>query len=115
MAGLAAIGDHENALGVAVDADGKVTVWKRRKNQHEVVATTDAPKSTTLWLRLSARDGHLFRFAVSIDGRNWIDAGPELNGDYLPPWDRGLRVALTAGGTAGAAAFDSLRIIPSRR
>jgi hypothetical protein len=33
----------------------------------------------------------------------------------LPPWDRGLRVALTAGGTAGAAArFNSLRIVPAR-
>jgi xylan 1,4-beta-xylosidase len=115
LAGLAGIGDQENALGIAVGDDGNVSVWKRQKNQHQTVTTTTAPKSTSLWLRLSARDGHLFKFAISANGRNWIDVGPELNGDYLPPWDRGLRVALTAGGTAGAAArFNSLRIVPAR-
>lgn len=115
LAGLATIGDQENALGIAIAADGNVSLWKRQKNQHEIVTTSSAPKSTTMWLRVSARDGHLFRFAFSTNGRNWTDVGPELNGDYLPPWDRGLRVALTAGGTAGAEArFNSLRIVPAR-
>lgn len=115
LAGLAAIGDQENALGIAVSRDGNVTVWKRQKNQHESVTTTIAPKSTSLWLRLTARDGHLFRLAFSGNGLNWIDVGPELNGDYLPPWDRGVRVALAAGGSSGAAArFHSLRIAPAR-
>ena len=113
-AGLASVGDQENALGIGVGSDGTVNVWKRQKNKDEVVTTATAPKSTSVWLRLSARNGHLFRFAFSGDGRNWTDVGPELNGDYMPPWDRGLRVALTVGGTAGAAArFNSLRIAPS--
>ena len=115
LAGLGSIGDQENALGIAIDSDRNVSLWKRQKNQHEVVTTTTIPKSQTVQLRLSARDGHLFRFALSTDGRNWIDVGPELNGDYLPPWDRGLRVALTVGGTTGAAArFNSLRITSAR-
>src|SRR5687767_2612503 len=115
LAGLAGVGDPENALGIAVGSDGSVRVWKRQKNNHEVVTTTTAPNATSLWLRLSARNGRLFRFAVSADGRNWIDVGPELNGDYMPPWDRGLRVALTVGGTTDAAArFNSLRIVPAR-
>jgi Beta-xylosidase len=114
LAGLASIGDQENALGIGVGGDGSVTVWKREKNKHEVVTTTTAPKSKSIWLRLTARNGHLFRFAFSGDGRNWIDLGPELNGDYMPPWDRGLRIALTAGGTADATAqFNSLRIAPA--
>jgi hypothetical protein len=38
-----------------------------------------------------------------------------LEGDYLPPWDRGIRVALTAGGTAAETAgaaprFDRLTV-----
>ncbi len=38
-----------------------------------------------------------------------------LEGDYLPPWDRAVRVALTAGGAPGASArFDWLRIEPAR-
>ncbi|MEN3328855.1 MAG: xylan 1,4-beta-xylosidase [Acidobacteriota bacterium] len=116
VAGLAAIGDRENGLGIAIGAEGNVSVWKRQKNQHEIVTTITAPaKSASIWLRLSARDGHLFKFAISDNGRNWKDVGPELDGDYLPPWDRGVRVALTAGGTAGAPArFKSLRIVPVR-
>ena len=114
LAGLAAIGDQENAAGVTVGADGKVSVWKIQKNQHETVATATAPGSNFVWLRLSTREGHLFQFAISGNSRNWTDVGPELNGDYLPPWDRGVRVALTAGNTAGAAArFNSLRIVPA--
>ena len=112
LAGLAAIGDQENALGVAVDSDGKVLVWRRQKNQQETLATGAAPKSSTLWLRLTARDGHLFRFAVSPNGSNWTEVGAELDGEYLPPWDRGVRVALTANGIG--ARFNSLRIAPSR-
>ena len=66
-------------------------------------------------LRMTARDGHRFRFAVSSDGRRWQDVGEEMDGSYLPPWDRGLRVALTAGGATNAsAAFESFRIVPAR-
>lgn len=115
LAGLAAIGDQENALGVAIGSDGKVVVWRRQKNQHETVTTSTAPRSASLWLRMTARDGHLFRFAFSRNGRNWTEVGTELDGAYLPPWDRGLRVALTAGGTAAASArFGALRITPAR-
>jgi beta-xylosidase len=115
FSGLAAIGDRENALGVSIGGDGKVVVWRRQKNQQETVTTSNAPPSASLWLSMTARDGHLFRFALSRDGRKWADVGPELEGDYLPPWDRGLRVALTAGGTAGASArFGALSIAPAR-
>ncbi|MFN2532814.1 MAG: family 43 glycosylhydrolase [Pyrinomonadaceae bacterium] len=114
LAGLATIGDQENALGIAIGGDGNVIIWRRQKNQHQTVITSAAPKSTALWLRLTARAGHLFKFAFSSNGRNWTDVGPELEGDYLPPWDRGLRVALTAGGSDIAARFNSLRIVPVR-
>jgi hypothetical protein len=75
----------------------------------------DAPASESIWLRLTARDGHRFRFAMSANGRDWKNIGEEMEGDYLPPWDRGVRVALTGGGTEGTVArFGSLRITPSR-
>jgi hypothetical protein len=64
---------------------------------------------------MTAREGHLYRFAASADGRSWQDIGGEVDGAYLPPWDRGVRVALVAGGERGATArFDSLRVEPSR-
>lgn len=110
VAGLAAFGDRENALGIALGGL-KVFVWRREKNVDTDVGAVDAPKSSVVYLRMAATNGHRFRFAVSADGREWKNVGEELEGSYLPPWDRGLRVALTCGGSEGASArFDWLRI-----
>ena len=115
LAGLSAYGNAENALGAAISGAGKVLLWRREKNEHRIVTTLDAPASRTTQIRMTAREGHLYRFAVSSDGRNWKDVGDELEGSHLPPWDLGVRVALTSGGASGASArFGSLRITPSR-
>ena len=112
VAGLSAYGDGENALGVAVGG-GKVFVWRREKNKDQVLTELDAPNSALTHLRMTATDGHRFRFAISNNGRNWRNVGEEVEGSYLPPWDRGVRVALTVNGAEGASAkFDWLRIAP---
>jgi beta-xylosidase len=116
-AGLSAYGDNENALGVSVTADRIVSLWRREKNQEQVNSNvSQGVGSPRAFLRMTVREGHLYRFSASGDGRRWTDAGGEIDGSYLPPWDRGVRVALVAGGgRAGAAArFDWLRISPSR-
>ena len=114
VAGLSAFGDRENALGIAL-GDSKVFVWRREKNVDADIGATDAPKSPVIYLRMTATGGHRFRFAASANGRDWKNVGEELEGSYLPPWDRGVRVALTSGGAEGASArFDWLRITPTR-
>ncbi|MEP6923393.1 MAG: family 43 glycosylhydrolase [Pyrinomonadaceae bacterium] len=114
IAGIAAYGDNENALGAGVK-NGKLVVWKREKNNQQIVSTSDAPKSAQTYLQMTARDGHLFHFAVSRDGKNWQPVGAEVDGAFLPPWDRGVRVALYTGGAVNAAArFGFLRIEPAQ-
>ena len=114
MAGLSAFGEAENALGVNV-GDGKVVLWRREKKEQSTLATVDAPPGEIAYLRMRARDGQRYRFSVSRDGREWKNVGDEVDGSYLPPWDRGVRVALTVGGAHGAAGrFGYLRIEPSR-
>ncbi|HUQ34080.1 MAG TPA: family 43 glycosylhydrolase [Pyrinomonadaceae bacterium] len=114
MAGLSAFGEMENALGLSVGS-GKVILWRREKNEQRTLETIDAPEGASIQLRMRAREGRRYRFSVSTDGRNWKDVGEEVDGEYLPPWDRGVRVALTAGGARGATArFGYLRIEPSR-
>jgi hypothetical protein len=96
---------------------GKLTLWRREKNEQRVVETVDAPSgAAALHLRMRARDGRRYRFAYSRDGRDWKDVGGEIDGEHLPPWDRGVRVALVAGGApgSGAARFGFLRVEPSR-
>lgn len=114
LAGLSAFGDVENALGLSV-GDGKVFLWRREKNDQRVIETVEAPSGGSLHLRMRAQDGHRYRFSMSSDGRDWKEVGDEIDGSYLPPWDRGVRIALVAGGPKGASGrFGFLRIEPSR-
>jgi xylan 1,4-beta-xylosidase len=114
IAGLSAYGDGENALGFGVQ-NNKIVVWRREKNNHRTLSTHDAPRGNQLFLRLTARDGAFYSFSVSTDGRTFRTVGSEQNGDYLPPWDRGVRVAMTVGGAENASArFGFLRIEPTR-
>lgn len=114
MAGLAAYGDAENALGIAI-GDGKMMVWRREKGNQQTLATIAAPRAPLIYLRMTATGGDRFRFAMSRDGRSWTEVGEQVTGNYLPPWDRAVRVALTAGGASGAAAkFEWFRIAPTK-
>ncbi|HZG54553.1 MAG TPA: family 43 glycosylhydrolase [Pyrinomonadaceae bacterium] len=116
LAGLAAYGDAENALGAVVDGRN-IILWRREKNEQKMVATiTDAVTSPLVHLRMTADDGRRYRFAVSADGNRWRNVGEQMDGEYLPPWDTGVRVALTTGGVAGAKGkFEWLRIAPARK
>jgi beta-xylosidase len=116
-AGLSAFGDGANALGLSV-TDRRLTLWRRQKNQHTPLAMTEAPGDKRLQLRMDATGGHRFRFSASSDGKTWQMVGPEvdLEGEFLPPWDRGVRVALVAGGKESSddasATFEWLRVEP---
>jgi xylan 1,4-beta-xylosidase len=90
LAGISAFGDGDNALGAGWQ-NGKIILWRREREKHRTLLTMDATRG--------ARQTSL-RF--------------EQNGDYLPPWDRGVRVALTVGGAENASArFGFLRIEPT--
>jgi beta-xylosidase len=109
--GLAAYGDRENALGVGVNASGRVTVWQREKNNTRQIGQTELNKADLVYLRMRVRNGAEYSFDVSSNGRDWKTAGENVKGEHLPPWDRGVRVALTSGGASTAAAkFNWFRI-----
>jgi beta-xylosidase len=113
VAGLSAFGDLDNALGLAFDGE-KLRLWRRAHKKDETVMSVDAPTGERLFLKLNARDGHKMTFSMSADGQNWQQVAPEapLEGNYLPPWDRGIRVALTVGGgTEAAATFEAMRVV----
>ena len=110
MAGLAAYGDADNAIGVSLTS-GTVVVWAREKGAQRSLASAAVEPGPSLDLRMVATEGRRFRFAYSTDGRAWRTLGEEADGGYLPPWDRAVRVALTAGGGPGVEArFDWVRI-----
>lgn len=110
MAGLAAIGDPANAVGISADK-GQVQVWEMKDNKLRTIAQTTAPQADKLFFRLTTSDAEKLQFAWSADGSSWTMLGDPVSGAFLPPWDRGVRVGLIAKGPATAtAAFDWFRI-----
>lgn len=110
--GLCALGDSENAVGAAF-CDGKIITWRRDHGHMRQLAQQSAPDAPKLFLQLTARHGYDFQLAFSADGEKWIPCGEAIDARDLPPWDRGVRVALTVGGVAGAeGTFDSFSFQP---
>ncbi|SMB84192.1 glycoside hydrolase family 43 [Hymenobacter roseosalivarius DSM 11622] len=100
-AGLAAIGDPHNALAL-VAGNGHLQLWHMQGKKHLTLTEVKLEDCKMLSLRLEAWGGSRFRFAFSTDGgTTWqpvvLDSFA-LNGTYLPPWDRGVRIGLLAQG-----------------
>jgi len=106
-AGIAILGDEQNTLTLYLEGSnlrlagvqaGRDTTW----------ASVAMPARRKLRLRVSAQGGNQFVFSYSANGRSYVpvNATP-VNGSYLPPWDRALRVGLAAKGQEGTkAVFD---------
>jgi beta-xylosidase len=122
MTGLAAYGDAANALGLGVSAGGRLMLWKVEKGQRHTLADQPLPAvgggaTAAVHLRMEAWDGRRYQFSWSTDGRSWTpipqkgEGPPEIDGDYLPPWDRAVRAGLFVTGAAGATGtFHSFRL-----
>jgi beta-xylosidase len=112
MAGLTAIGDPDNAVGIAV-SNGEIMLWSLKGGTMNTIASTPAPKGGLIQLRLTTKEGDKMQFAWSADGTTWNSLNQEkaVDASYLPPWDRAVRVGLTAKGPENAtAAFDWFRV-----
>ena len=114
MAGIAAIGDTGNAAGLAVGA-GKLVLWRRDGGKQKTLVESNGPRSDPVYLKLDARRGSSFQFAYSTDGKEWTAIGEPQSGEQFPPWDRSVRVGLTASGGKGAGGrFVEFRMVEAR-
>ena len=108
--GVAVYGDPGNAVGLSYD--GKIQLWQRERGKRRVLATVALRPSEGMkqvHLRVTAHLGSELTFAFSPDGATWTALDPKPDAAYLPPWDRALRVALTANGKTPVR-FDFFRI-----
>jgi beta-xylosidase len=112
--GMAAIGDPLNALALMA-TEGELQLWLEREGQRKVLAKVPLEHCKTLNLRLEVWGGQRYRFVYSTDDATTWRALPldsfALNGTYLPPWDRGIRVGLLAyGPETSTVAFNKFAI-----
>ena len=92
----------------------QIVLWAMKGGSISTIARTAAPAGQEmLQLRLTATEGDQMQFSWSADGTTWntLDGGKAVDASYLPPWDRAVRVGLSAKGPANAtAAFDWFRV-----
>jgi len=112
-AGLAVVGDLQNAVGLSVGHDGLV-LWRRDHGHYQSLAQTNAPSGDKLHLRLQVENGNQFHFAAGTDGKTWQSVGEGSLAQNLPPWDRSVRIALTVeGARTTEARFNSFQLVPA--
>jgi beta-xylosidase len=120
-AGLAAFGNRDNLLAITVERSKnssgsasedtlKVAVWRTQKGEQATLTTDSIEAGDLLHLQLQATDRTRFRFAVSTDGRQWKTVATGAEGDYLPPWDLSVRIAMIVAGPNASAAFGTYRL-----
>ncbi|WP_240635525.1 family 43 glycosylhydrolase [Hymenobacter rigui] len=106
-AGLAAHGDPDNVLAL-VARGNKIALIQTQKGQTTTLAEAPLPAVKTVQLRVQTHQGNRFTFAWSPDsGTTWQPLpadGAAVDGSFLPPWDRGVRVGVLAHGPASATA-----------
>ena len=101
VAGLWAYGDDENNVGLALSRDS-VVLLRRERGTWSELEPRHTVSSARVHLRFIAQHGWQFQFSISQDGKAWTALDKQSNARDLPPWDRSVRVALTAGGAAEA-------------
>lgn len=112
--GLAIVGDDRNLIGVRIEND-KVLVVKIQDDKTEVMYETRIPSSDRIQLKIEVKQGDQFFFSYGDTAGKFNELNVDaIDGAYLPPWDRALRVSLTAYGSSGQkAVFDDFSVIES--
>ncbi|MFP5081783.1 family 43 glycosylhydrolase [Pedobacter sp. JCM 36344] len=115
-AGIAIIGDDRQIIFASVN-DGKVLLKQVKNGEISILKTISLPsiKATGKFpvkLKLHAQQNHLFTFYYAIGNESFVKINAEpVDGSFLPPWDRALRVGLTVLGTPDhSATFSSFSL-----
>jgi xylan 1,4-beta-xylosidase len=109
--GIGIYGDAKSALALRIE-DAGLVLWKVEKGESQQLATAALPEGGKLHLRMTVREGHKHRFYSSADAKEWKAIGEqEIDGAFIPPWDRAPRVGLVVAGKPGATGkFDSIEL-----
>ncbi|ADB38655.1 family 43 glycosylhydrolase [Spirosoma linguale] len=111
LAGLAIIGDDDNAIGISLQGT-QLYVWKLEKGKEQSLGKAQIEAASRVKLLIKVQNGSSLSFSYSTDGTTFKPIGERsIDGSYLPPWDRALRVGLTAKGpNSRVALFDDFTL-----
>jgi xylan 1,4-beta-xylosidase len=107
-AGLGMAGDEKNFVVAALKGN-QIIIRKVAQDKETIIKEQRVPRGRDLHVRLSVRNGKDISFFYSTDGAKFTLMNKEpIDGFFLPPWDRAVRVALFSRGTnSEKAVFDN--------
>lgn len=106
--GIGLIGDDENTISALVKNDS-IKIVRVRGNKETVLMKKFYPVKNRAHLKMQVRNGKDISFLISRNGKKYAILNEiPVDGDFLPPWDRALRVGLVAkGGRGQKSVFDN--------
>ena len=110
--GLALIGDDKNAIS-ALYKDGKISLIMVTGGKETNIVTTAVKQSKKLYIRAEVTDNKNIRFFYSRNGKKFLRLNVfDIDGSFLPPWDRAVRAGLVSKGSSDQkSAFDFFEMI----
>ncbi len=103
-AGLGVIGDERNVVSVLVNKDS-IQVTQVKDDKISVIASKAIRPKSKVYLRMQVRNGKDVTFLYNINGKNYtVVNNTPVDGAYLPPWDRAVRVGLVSKGATNQKA-----------
>ena len=110
-AGIGIIGDEKNII-CALYKDGAIRIMQLKDGKETEIDRRSIDIKNKLYFKLQVANGKDIIFLYSIDGNHYQQLNNKaVDGSFLPPWDRSLRVGLVAKGDAGqTATFDKFEM-----
>ena len=107
-AGIALVGDDKNMVRLIISEKG-LSVSKLENDNETILAQQTVPGWQKMHLRMDVNNGKEISFAYSTDGSAFLNLDTKaIDGYFLPPWDRAVRIGLIAqGDPSRQAVFES--------
>ncbi len=107
VAGIAAIGDEKNTLSLQLSND-TLSVMELRNGVLTLLMMKVIEPSRNVHLKMDVKGGRYYKFSFSTNGQNYTSLKNEaIDGIFLPPWDRAVRIGLMSKGETSQQAVYS--------
>ena len=109
--GIGLIGDERNVLALYYDK-GKLQIVQIKDGKDSTLLSRKISDTKKLTLGVQVKEGKNITFVYSLADEKLIKLNKKpINGKYLPPWDRAVRVGLLAkGDSTKTAVFENFEL-----
>lgn len=109
-AGISLVGDEKNHVAAYINGN-LIELVQTKEGKDSVLLTQPIPRSNKGSLMMQVANGKDISFFFGKNRRSVMQLNQQpINGAYLPPWDRALRVALITKAGEGEAVFDCFKM-----